>query len=390
MSLKNKTIICLSVFLVFFTVLSGCGISPSSETVAQSSLDGLTESVSGTSGETEPEETTQAVTEASAEDTTGPATHAGTTAPAKPTTTKPTTVKPTTTVAATTPAGLSGIVLDNLLGQSASSITQQFGNPAATEKSEYGFTWYIYHRNYANFFMIGIQNNKVVGLYSNSTGLSFVTIKFGAAKSSVRAAMSGFTGPLSSYIKGNTEYKFQASIIAQRDVFTDNQKYVTIFYDNINGGTLTAVQIIDYATEQHIGLYPAPDNSFIESYERISFYLINSIRVRLNISRLQYDINMAAIAASHSQDMIDHNYFDHIDSEKKRVGDRITSAGFQWSYCGENIAKDSSSAVYAHENYMNSETHRNVILNGNYRFVGVGVRMTRDTILQTEVFIAYQ
>lgn len=377
--------------LVFSTASAGCVFSSDN---AQESSTGSPDGSSYFSETPNTDESLQQSTdpllsESTAPDETTPASAGSTKAPP---TTKPTTVKPTTTLpaATTAPAGSSSIALDNLLGQSVTAITQQFGNPVVKEKSEYGFYWYVYHKNYANFFMIGIQNNKVVGLYSNSAGLSFAGIKSGTAKSRVRAAMSGYTGPLASYIKGSTEYRFQSSIIAQRDVFTDNQKYVTIFYDNINGGTLTAIQIIDYAIEQSIGLYPAPDEEFTESYEDISFYLINTIRVRLNKSRLQYDKNMAVIAASHSQDMIDHNYFEHVDSKGKRVGDRVTSAGFNWSYCGENIAKDSSSAVYAHENYMNSQSHRDVILNSNYKFVGVGVRMTWNTILQTEVFITYQ
>jgi hypothetical protein len=55
-------------------------------------------------------------------------------------TTQPTTAPPTAV----------SYNLDGLLGKSGTQIRNQFGSPATTQKSEYGFTWHIYHKRYAD------------------------------------------------------------------------------------------------------------------------------------------------------------------------------------------------------------------------------------------------
>ncbi len=148
------------------------------------------------------------------------------------------------------------------------------------------------------------------------------------------------------------------------------------------------MQIIDYATEQGFGYLSAPDTQLAESYEKISFCLINSIRVRFGLPVLQYDTNMAKIAAAHSQDMISRHYFAHLNREGLEVDGRIKAAGYSYRCCGENIAKDHPSAMSAHENYLNSPGHRDNIL-GDFKHVGVGVKMDGKSILQTQVFVTY-
>ncbi len=235
--------------------------------------------------------------------------------------------------------------------------------------------------------MIGIQNDTVVGLYSNSVSLKFENVTVGTAISTVRNSLGAkYTGPLASILKGGTEYKLAKT--DQRDVFQDSQKYVTVFYDNTLGGTLTAIQIIDYSTEQRFDFLPAPDSQTAESYENISFYLINSIRVRFNKPVLQYDNNMAKVAAAHSEDMIRRFYFNHINPDGQDPGERIEAAGYNYRSYAENIAKDHPGAISAHESYMNNSGHRTNIL-GNYKYVGIGVGMAFESVLQTQVFITY-
>lgn len=45
-------------------------------------------------------------------------------------------------------------------------------------------------------------------------------------------------------------------------------------------------------------------------------------------------------------------------------------------------------AISAHENYMNSSVHRVNILR-DIKYVGIGVRMVQEKILQTELYITY-
>ena len=240
--------------------------------------------------------------------------------------------------------------------------------------------------------MIGMRSDKVVGIYSNSTKLQLKNLSVGALKSAVRNAFrSGYTGPLESITKGNTMYMLPSR--TERDVFSSGKEYVTVFYDNEKGGTLTAVQIIDHATELNY-TDATNDSAFISSSEDIGFYLINSIRVRFRIPILSKDNKMAQVARAHSQDMINRSFFSHTNPDGQSPGDRVKAAGYEYQKCAENISRNyPASVISAHESLMNSAGHRKNIL-GDTKNVGVGIQVVmkdgKQTMFQTQLFITYK
>ncbi len=302
-----------------------------------------------------------------------------------PTPTPKTTTTPTPTPK---PLTINKIVLDKLIGQSLTQVISVFGQPKAKELSEYGFTWYVYNSDYKRFIMIGIANDKVVGVYSNSSSLSFVGLSTGKARNAVRSALlSGFGKPLTSIQKGNTRYIINST--EQRDIFFNGSSYTTIFYDNIEGGILTSIQIIAKDTELSIGYYGVPSTALAASFERTSFYLANAIRARKGLALYTWDNKMATIARSHSTDMNLNNYFSHTNLLGQSSSGRFSAAGLTYKTCSENIAKNHTSAITAHESYMNSSGHRKNLLN-SCKNLGVGVYMANGAILLTQDFITYR
>jgi len=78
-------------------------------------------------------------------------------------------------------------------------------------------------------------------------------------------------------------------------------------------------------------------------------------------------------AQRHSDHMSNTGCFNHHCPGEPSPGDRVKSAGYQWSGVGENIAvryRDCRSVVAG---WMGSQGHRNNIL-GNYRHIGCGRR----------------
>lgn len=93
-------------------------------------------------------------------------------------------------------------------------------------------------------------------------------------------------------------------------------------------------------------------------------------------------------AQAHSQDMIDRDFFDHINPSGQNPGHRITAAGYNWNAYGENIAQ-TYSAVDVHNLLFESPSHRTNIMSTNYREIGVGVRIADDffsSVYGTEKF----
>ncbi|MFR3499430.1 MAG: CAP-associated domain-containing protein, partial [Paraclostridium bifermentans] len=66
------------------------------------------------------------------------------------------------------------------IGDTEESVINKIGNPNRKDISEYGFDWYVYNNVKNNFAMVGIKNQKVVALYSNSIDSSDINgIKLG-------------------------------------------------------------------------------------------------------------------------------------------------------------------------------------------------------------------
>jgi uncharacterized protein YkwD len=118
------------------------------------------------------------------------------------------------------------------------------------------------------------------------------------------------------------------------------------------------------------------DNSFIQRVVDLT----NQQRLQYGLQPLQLNLKLANIAQAHSEDMAVHDYFSHTGLDNSSPGDRAQSAGYQYSYVGENIAAGYTTPEQVVQGFMNSPEHRANILNPNYHDIGVGYyNLTNDT-----------
>lgn len=99
---------------------------------------------------------------------------------------------------------------------------------------------------------------------------------------------------------------------------------------------------------------------------------VNKARQDAGLQPLQIDSGLSNIAALKSRDMYDNNYFSHDSPTYGSPFDMMTKFGIKYSGAAENIAKNSSVAA-AHNAFMNSQGHRDNILNPIYTHIGVGI-----------------
>ncbi len=106
-------------------------------------------------------------------------------------------------------------------------------------------------------------------------------------------------------------------------------------------------------------------------------------------------------ARAHSQWMLDTDIFSHTGAGGSSPGDRMGAAGYQftgaWSW-GENIAWQGTTGAYVesdfviaeHQNLFLSSGHRENILNGYFREVGIGIQTGEfsgyNTLMSTQNF----
>ncbi|MBY2477124.1 peptidase [Clostridioides difficile] len=254
------------------------------------------------------------------------------------------------------------------LGENLNQVFSNIGKPGRIDTSEYGFDWYVYNQYGKEFAMVGVENNEVVALYSNSmNSCENQDIKINQDRQTVRTKIT----PLKYKRKGNTRYIINSE--NQYDIINKEGKYITIFYDIHEKNRVCSYLIIDKTTEDEFKvLYPEDREELKKCFELEVIDLVNSVRNQRSLNSLRYSEQATLSSRKHSKDMRDNNFFDHINKNDETPFDRMKREGIVYTSAGENIAAGQINAIYAHEAWMNSEGHRKNIL-GNYNNIGVGV-----------------
>lgn len=121
---------------------------------------------------------------------------------------------------------------------------------------------------------------------------------------------------------------------------------------------------------------PAPSTDKGTATEKSDFAnqvvdLVNKERAKAGLNPLKSDEKLTKVAMIKAQDMYDNNYFDHQSPTLGSPFDLMKAQGVQYRTAGENIAKGQRSPEEVMNAWMNSEGHRQNILNPNYSAIGV-------------------
>ncbi|MEU9008569.1 CAP domain-containing protein [Streptomyces sp. NPDC048479] len=101
--------------------------------------------------------------------------------------------------------------------------------------------------------------------------------------------------------------------------------------------------------------------------------LVNSERGKVGCSALTMNAKLTKAAQDHSKDMASHKNMSHTGSDGSSPGDRITSAGYNWSTYGENVAYGYATPESVMAGWMASPGHKANILNCAFKEIGIGL-----------------
>jgi uncharacterized protein YkwD len=256
------------------------------------------------------------------------------------------------------------------IGDPASALSDKLGTAARIDASEYGFDWYVYNADYADYIQIGVHDGKIVALYSGADNWKTLSgVKDGTSKNDV---LEQYGQPVPYILKGNTRYQ-QNYGKGEYGTYESKGSYVTFFYDLFDEGKVTAVQAIEKQTELALpGYYGKESAALIEAYEHQSFDLANAQRAKMGLPAFAWAGDVASTARRHSKDMAVSAFFDHTNLKGLSPFDRMKADGISYGAAAENISAGQSSAIFAHHGWMNSEGHRRNLL-GDYDRLGTGV-----------------
>jgi uncharacterized protein YkwD len=100
--------------------------------------------------------------------------------------------------------------------------------------------------------------------------------------------------------------------------------------------------------------------------------LVNQERAKVGADPLKINEQLDVAADLHTLDQASMNNMSHTGSNGSNLGDRIKDAGYLFSSAGENVAYGYGDAATVVTGWMNSEGHRQNILNPGYTEIGIG------------------
>ena len=101
--------------------------------------------------------------------------------------------------------------------------------------------------------------------------------------------------------------------------------------------------------------------------------LTNKARIEHGQSALVENQKLSEAAAAKARDMIKNDYFAHTSPAGKDPWYWVKQAGYSYKAAGENLAINFDDAKEQQSAWMKSQTHRDNILNSQYREIGVAV-----------------
>jgi len=100
--------------------------------------------------------------------------------------------------------------------------------------------------------------------------------------------------------------------------------------------------------------------------------LVNAERAKIGLPALAADAELSRVARIKSQDMIANNYFSHTSPTYGSPFEMMRNFGISFRAAGENLACNASVEA-AHNALMQSQGHRENIMNSSFQRIGVGI-----------------
>lgn len=101
--------------------------------------------------------------------------------------------------------------------------------------------------------------------------------------------------------------------------------------------------------------------------------LTNQERVKKGLPPVAENEALNKAALLKAQNMFSENYWAHFAPSGKTPWDFILGAGYKFTYAGENLAKNFYNSEDVVVAWMNSQTHRDNLLNSKYQDIGIVV-----------------
>lgn len=274
------------------------------------------------------------------------------------------------------------------IGKTTEELASEMGEPVRKDLSAYDYIWWVYTNEKDYYIQFGIEDGAVQTIYAVGEGLSLEPIQIGATYESIREEFP-FEKEVS-YTDGYATYTFRMTeedMIQRPLVKVSDDLFLQFYFDTFTN-ELSSVRLMDadillrHQPYEVVYRGPLPDKpeltenewSQVErGMEQQIFNISNVLRNRFDKSALEWEEDVSDVAYQHSKDMNDNNYFSHYSLNGDGLKERLAITGLFYISAGENIAAQYPDAPAAVEGWLNSDGHREALLQEEYTHLGVGV-----------------
>lgn len=111
----------------------------------------------------------------------------------------------------------------------------------------------------------------------------------------------------------------------------------------------------------------------MENLKIAVFHFVNEERKKRGVGELVYNIQLEKTAQMHAEDMVNRNFFAHVNPDGVDVMTRVKTYKYDQRDVGENIALGQENVEEVMNNWLNSPPHLENLLRSNFTEMGVGV-----------------
>lgn len=178
--------------------------------------------------------------------------------------------------------------------------------------------------------------------------------------------------PLQSFIKrGISESKLTRPLIRRTQIV---EKQLSGIFGQVLSDSLNFITISPVADPQdRVRLnFRQPELTLDEGSELEMFSHVNKERSTRGLPELTVDNDLRELARAYARDMFERGYFSHYNPEGASPFDRMAATDITYLTAGENLALAPNITI-AHQGLMDSDGHRENILNPDFGHLGIGV-----------------
>lgn len=124
----------------------------------------------------------------------------------------------------------------------------------------------------------------------------------------------------------------------------------------------------------------------LSSVEQKILELTNEARAKEKLPPLKPNALLCQAARAHSANMARQGKMEH-ELDGQKPSQRVDATGYTWASTGENIAYGLNTPVETiFKGWMDSQGHRENILNEKFEEIGIGLAKNRNEVYYTQVF----